>query len=118
MTGTAGPVRSGVTGGQDAPNRVGAVRSLEPATAGEKKPETFDFLGFTHVCARNGKTGRFTVRRKTARKRLAAKRKAIPQQWRQRRHEPTALTGQWLRSVVPGYFNDHAVPGNTRTLGT
>src|SRR5947209_3647182 len=85
---------------------------------GEKKPETFDFLGFTHLCARNGKTGRFTVRRKTARKRMAAKLKAIHQQLRQRRHEPTALTGQWLRSVVQGYFNYHAVPGNTRTLGT
>jgi RNA-directed DNA polymerase len=85
---------------------------------GEKKPETFDFLGFTHMCERNGKTGRFTVRRKTARKRMAAKLKAIHQQLRQRRHEPTALTGQWLRSVVQGCFNDHAVPGNTRTLGT
>ena len=85
---------------------------------GEKKPETFDFLGFTHLCERNGKTGRFTVRRKTARKRMVAKLKAIHQQLRQRRHEPTALTGQWLRSVVQGYFNDHAVPGNTRTLGT
>jgi RNA-directed DNA polymerase len=85
---------------------------------GEKKPETFDFLGFTHLCERNGKTGRFTVRRKTARKRMAAKLKVIHQQLRQRRHEPTALTGQWLRSVVQGYFNYHAVPGNTRTLGT
>jgi len=49
---------------------------------------------------------------------MAAKLKAIHQQLRQRRHEPTALTGQWLRSVVQGYFNYHAVPGNTRTLGT
>ena len=85
---------------------------------GEKKPETFDFLGFTHMCERNGKTGHFTVRRKTARKRMVAKLKAIHQQLRQRRHEPTALTGQWLRPVVQGYFNYHAVAGNTRTLGT
>jgi len=83
----------------------------------ERKPETFDFLGFTHICERNGKTGRFTVRRKTARKRLATKLRVIHQQLRQRRHEPIADTGQWLQSVVQGYFNYHAVPGNTRTLG-
>ena len=81
------------------------------------KPETFDFLGFTHMCERNGKTGHFNVRRKTARKRMAAKLKAIHQQLRQRRHEPIADTGKWLQSVVQGYFHYHAVPGNTRTLG-
>jgi RNA-directed DNA polymerase len=85
---------------------------------GEGKPETFDFLGFTHMCERHRKTGYFTVRRKTARKRMVAKLKAIQQQLRQRRHEPTAQTGQWLTSVVQGYFNYHAVPGNMRTLGT
>jgi len=85
---------------------------------GEGKPETFDFLGFTHICERHRKTGYFTVRRKTARKRMGAKLKAIQQQLRQRRHESTAQTGQWLTSVVQGYFNYHAVPGNMRTLGT
>jgi RNA-directed DNA polymerase len=85
---------------------------------GEGKPETFDCLGFTHICERNRKTGYFTVRRKTARKRMVAKLKALNQQLRQRRHEATTQTGQWLKSVVQGYFNYHAVPGNTRTLGT
>jgi RNA-directed DNA polymerase len=85
---------------------------------GEGKPDTFDFLGFTHICERNRKTGSFTVRRKTARKRVVAKLKAVHQQLRQRRHEPIAKTGQWLGSVVQGYFNYHAVPGNMRTLGT
>jgi RNA-directed DNA polymerase len=84
---------------------------------GEGKPETFDFLGFTHICERNRKTGYFTVRRKTARKRMVAKLKALNQQLRQRRHEATTQTGPWLKSVVQGYFNDHAVPGNRRTLG-
>lgn len=84
---------------------------------GKKKPETFDFLGFTHMCAKNEKTGLFYVRRKTARKRMVAKLKAIHQQLRRRRHEPIADTGRWLQSVVQGYFNYHAVPGNTRTLG-
>jgi hypothetical protein len=85
---------------------------------GQGKPETFDFLGFTHICERHRKTGYFTVRRKTARKRMVAKLKAIQQQLRLRRHAPIAQTGQWLRSVVQGYFNYHAVPGNMRTLGT
>jgi hypothetical protein len=85
---------------------------------GEGKPETFDFLGFTHICERHPKTGYFTVRRKTARKRMVAKLKAIQQQLRHRRHEPIAQTGQWLGSVVRGYFNYYAVPGNMRTLGT
>jgi RNA-directed DNA polymerase len=85
---------------------------------GEGKPETFDFLGFTHICERHRKTGYFIVRRKTARKRMAAKLKALQQQLRQRRHEPIAETGQWLGAIVQGYFNYHAVPGNTRTLGT
>jgi RNA-directed DNA polymerase len=85
---------------------------------GEGKPETFDFLGFTHICERHRKTGYFIVRRKTARKRMVAKLKALQQQLRQRRHEPIAATGQGLGSSVQGYFNYHAVPGNTRTLGT
>jgi RNA-directed DNA polymerase len=85
---------------------------------GEGKPDTFDFLGFTHICERHRKTGDFIVRRKTARQRMVAKLKARHQQLRRRRHEPIATTGQWLGSVVQGDFNDHAVPGNMRTLGT
>jgi RNA-directed DNA polymerase len=85
---------------------------------GEGKPDTFDFLGFTHMCERHRKTGYCIVRRKTSRKRMVAKLKALHQQLRQRRHEPIATTGQWLGSVVHGDFNYHAVPGNMRTLGT
>jgi hypothetical protein len=85
---------------------------------GEGKPEAFDVLGFTHICERHRKTGFFTIRRKTARQRMVAKLNAIQQQLRQRRHEATTQTGPWLKSVVQGYFNDHAVPGTMRTLGT
>ena len=49
---------------------------------------------------------------------MVAKLKALNQQLRQRRHAATPQTGQWLKAVVQGYFNYHAVPGNTRTLGT
>jgi group II intron reverse transcriptase/maturase len=83
---------------------------------GEGKPETFDFLGFTHLSGKN-RHGAFTVRRKTIRKRMRAKLQEIKQQLRRRMHDPVAQTGEWLQSVVQGYFNYHAVPGNLDRLG-
>jgi hypothetical protein len=83
---------------------------------GEGKPEMFDFLGFTHISGKD-RNGNFMLKRKTVSKRMRAKLEVIKQQLRQRMHEPTALTGKWLRSVVQGYFNYHAVPGNTGSLG-
>ena len=83
---------------------------------GEGKPETFDFLGFTHICAKNQRTGGFSIDRKTIRKRLSAKLKAVREELRRRWHEPVAEVGKWLRSVVQGYFNYHAVPGNIDSL--
>ena len=82
---------------------------------GEGKPETFDFLGFTHISGKNRK-GTFTVRRMTIRKRMRAKLQQIKQQLRKRMHDPVAQTGTWLKSVVQGYFNYYAVPGNTDSL--
>ena len=79
---------------------------------GEGKPETFNFLGFTHACGSVHKTGKFTVLRKTIGKRMAAKLKTIKAELRRRMHEPIKDTGGWLRAVVRGYFNYHAVPGN------
>jgi hypothetical protein len=83
---------------------------------GEGKPETFDFLGFTHISGKNS-LGRFMVRRKTIRKRLRAKLREIKQQLRKRMHDPVRQTGQWLKSVVQGHFNYYAVPGNLASLG-
>jgi RNA-directed DNA polymerase len=83
---------------------------------GEGKPDTFDFLGFTHISGKNG-IGRFTVRRKTIRKRMGAKLREIKQQLRERMHDPMRQTGQWLKSVVQGHFNYYAVPGNLDSLG-
>jgi len=82
---------------------------------GEGKPETFDFLGFTHISGKNRK-GTFTVRRMTIRKRMRAKLQQIKQQLRKRMHDPAAQTGAWLKSVVQGYLNYYAVPGNTDSL--
>jgi group II intron reverse transcriptase/maturase len=82
---------------------------------GEGKPETFDFLGFTHISGKDGE-GRFAVRRRTVAKRMRVKLQQIKQQLRKRMHDPVPDTGEWLKSVVRGYFNYYAVPGNLDTL--
>jgi group II intron reverse transcriptase/maturase len=83
---------------------------------GEGKPETFNFLGFTHICGASNKTGYFVVKRKTIGKRMAGKLAEIYQQLRQRMHEATGTTVKWLQSVVRGYFQYHAIPGNGQRL--
>jgi RNA-directed DNA polymerase len=82
---------------------------------GEGKPETFDFLGFTHISGKD-RNGNFAVKRKTIAKRMRAKLQEIKQQLRKRMHDPVEQTGKWLKSVVQGYFNYHAVPGNLDRL--
>jgi RNA-directed DNA polymerase len=86
------------------------------AERGEGKPETFDFLGFTHICSRTRKDNRFTIQRKTIAKRLRAKLKAVRIEIISRRHEPAPVLGKWLRSVVQGHLNYFAVPGNKKAL--
>ncbi len=83
---------------------------------GKGKPETFNFLGFTHICGTSQKTGHFTAPPKTIGKRMAAKLKEIKAQLRKRMHESIADTVKWLQSVVRGYFQYHAVPGNEHRL--
>ncbi|HEY3618280.1 MAG TPA: group II intron reverse transcriptase/maturase [Candidatus Sulfotelmatobacter sp.] len=85
---------------------------------GAGKPETFTFLGFTHLCGRRYKTGTFTVWRITAKKRMVAKLKAIKFELRGRMHDRPCEVGEWLRKVVNGYYQYHAVPGNNRQLST
>ncbi len=83
---------------------------------GEGKPETFDFLGFTHICSRTQKGNHFTIHRKTIAKRLRAKLKEVREEVMRRRHEPIPVLGKWLRSVVQGHFNYFAVPGNRTAI--
>jgi group II intron reverse transcriptase/maturase len=83
---------------------------------GEGKPETFTFLGFTHICGKNHKTGYFQVYRKTIGKRMAAKLKEIRQKLRERLNERTKGTTEWLQAVVRGYSQYHAVPCNEERL--
>jgi group II intron reverse transcriptase/maturase len=82
---------------------------------GEGKPETFDFLGFTHYCGTT-RQGSFQVQRKSIAKRMRATLKAIKQELGRRMHARVCALGGWLRSVVRGWFQYHAVPGNFECL--
>jgi group II intron reverse transcriptase/maturase len=83
---------------------------------GVGKPETFTFLGLTHFCGQRISDGAFIVWRITAKKRMVAKLKAIKAELQRRKHDRTATVGAWLRTVVLGYYQYHAVPGNTTQL--
>lgn len=83
---------------------------------GEGKPETFDFLGFTHICGEKRSNGYFMVLRQTVRKRLQAKLREVKIELRRRMHAPIQETGQWLRSVVAGHIQYYGVPSNGRAM--
>jgi group II intron reverse transcriptase/maturase len=85
---------------------------------GEGKPETFDFLGFTHICGKKRGNGYFTVIRQTIRKRQQAKLNSVKAELRQRMHAPIRDTGKWLRSVVSGHIRYYGVPMNSHALKT
>jgi RNA-directed DNA polymerase len=85
------------------------------AKRGENKPETFNFLGFTHICGQNRKGG-FLLRRTTRRDRFRARLKSIKEELRRRMHEPIPEQGRWLGQVLRGYFAYHAVPTNDACL--
>ncbi len=85
------------------------------AKRGLGKPETFDFLGFTDYCGTTRK-GTFTVKRQSAAKRMRTRLQAIKAQLLRGMHLLVAVVGKWLRSVVQGWFNYYAVPGNSACL--
>ena len=79
---------------------------------GAGRPETFAFLGFTHICAKT-KRGRFKLKRITSPERMRAKLHAVNDELKRRRHLPVPEQGQWLGSVVRGHLAYYAVPDNT-----
>jgi group II intron reverse transcriptase/maturase len=79
------------------------------------KPETFNFLGFTFICGKS-RRGSFLVKRKTRRDRMMAKLLEVKEELRRRMHRPIPEQGMWLKQVVSGFFNYHAVPTNSRAL--
>jgi group II intron reverse transcriptase/maturase len=82
---------------------------------GKGKPETFDFLGFTHISSKS-KNGAFFLRRNTIKKRLRRKIQEVKQELKERMHKRVDETATWLASVITGYTNYHGVPGNMDTL--
>jgi RNA-directed DNA polymerase len=83
---------------------------------GVGKPETFNFLGFVHVCGKTRKNNKFTIRRKTITKKSRAKLKELRAKIMKHRHLPVPDQGKWLRSVLIGHFNYYGVPGNRKAI--
>src|ERR1700746_3905729 len=83
---------------------------------GEGKPETFNFLGFTHICVKKRSNGMYTVLRQTIRKRLQAKLNAVKAELQRRMHEPIPEQGKWLQAVVRGHLRYYGVPMNKPAL--
>jgi group II intron reverse transcriptase/maturase len=93
----------------------GRYAAQRRARRGQGKPETFTFLGFTHICGTSRK-GRFWVRRVTDSKRMRAKLKLVKDQIKQRMHLPIPEQGRWPASVVRGHQAYFAVPGNIEAV--
>jgi uncharacterized protein YcbK (DUF882 family) len=93
----------------------GRYAAHERTAAGQRRPETFDFLGFTHYCARTRKN-KFMVKRKTQAKRLARKLKAIREEMKHRMHAPLREQHRWLRQVLNGHYQYFGVIFNYRSL--
>ncbi len=79
------------------------------------KPETFDFLGFTHICGKT-KKGEFQVVRRTMQARLRGKLQAVKHELRRRWHHSIPEVGSWLRLVLIGHYRYYGVPDNSRSL--
>jgi len=79
------------------------------------KPETFSFLGFTHICART-RNDRFKLKRVTDSKRMRAKLREVKTELKRRRHLPIPEQGRWLASVLRGHCNYYAVPDNIKAI--
>ena len=96
--------------------RFGRHAAKQREKLGEGKPETFDFLGFTHFCTRSRKWGSFVIGRKTIKKRMRAKLLAIKIELRKKMHDPIAKTGGWMKQMLQGHLNYFAVSGNDLSL--
>jgi len=82
---------------------------------GLRKPETFEFLGLTHVCAKD-RHGRFKLKRITSKKKMRSKLHAVKAEMRRRMHHPIPEQGRWLARVLQGHYNYYAVPDNSEAL--
>jgi RNA-directed DNA polymerase len=85
------------------------------ARRGDWKPETFEFLGFTHICAKT-QNGRFKLKRVTSKKKMRAKLHSVKTEMRRRWHHSIPEQGRWLASVLAGHYRYYGVPDNIRAL--
>lgn len=85
---------------------------------GQGKPETFNFLGFTHMCTKTRKREQFVVVRKTMRKKMQAKLHDLKRELRRRLHDPVPEVALWLSSVLRGHYAYYGVPFNGRALSS
>jgi group II intron reverse transcriptase/maturase len=97
--------------------RFGRFARRDCAHDGRSRPETFDFLGFTHISGQ-GPNGRYRVIRRTSRKKRQAKLAALRREMRKKRHDPPADQLRWLTSVLRGHYNYYGVPGNFAALAS
>jgi group II intron reverse transcriptase/maturase len=95
----------------------GRFASEDRARRGERKPETFDFLGFTHICGKS-RAGQYQLQRRTARKRMTRKLGEIKVELRKRMHQKIPVVGKWLAAVVRGHLQYYGVPLNFRAIST
>jgi RNA-directed DNA polymerase len=91
--------------------RVARQRELD----GEQRPETFDFLGFTHYCDKT-RSGRFTVKKKTRAKLMVRKLQTLRSEMRERLHLPVDEQHQWLCQVLKGHYGYYGVIFNYRSM--
>jgi len=95
--------------------RFGRFAESSRRERGQGRPETFNFLGLTHICGRSG-SGQFLLLRLTMKDRMRTKLKTIREELLRRRHLPVPVQGEWLAAVVRGYFAYHAVPTNMQRM--
>jgi RNA-directed DNA polymerase len=88
------------------------------AKNGKGKPETFDFLGFTHYCSRAIKNGWFKVVRKTVARRMRVQLQEVKTELRRRLHRPLPETGRWLGQIIRGHMAYYAVPDNIGSVSS
>jgi len=94
----------------------GAIVSGDFDVVTGAEPETFDFLGFTFICGKS-RNGKFLIHRKSRRDRVRAKLKDVKEELRRQMHGPLREQAEWLKQVVTGFFQYHAVPTNGAALG-
>jgi hypothetical protein len=95
--------------------RFGKFARQDAEREGHKRPETFDFLGFTHI-AGVSRRGWFLLNRRTSRKKRNAKLASLREEMRARRHEPVREQHAWLSSVLHGHYRYYGVPTNSVAL--